>query len=59
MRLRRQPTGGVGQWEPLEHRRIKPAVEVSDRGKCRRKLCVDDWIDENRSLRGGNSKLFF
>ena len=58
VRLRREPAGGVRQWQPLKNHRIEPAVQIGGGGKSRGKLGIDDRVDENGSLRGGDPEFF-
>ena len=53
------PPSGVRQRQPPKNRRIKPFVQVGSTRKSRCQFSVDDWIDENRSLRCDRAKLVF
>ena len=55
--LRREPPGTVRQRQPLKDRRIKPPVQIAGSCESRCQFRVDDWVDENRSLRCGSAKL--
>jgi hypothetical protein len=57
--LRREPPGTVRQRQPLKDRRIKPPVQIPGSCESRCQFRVDDWVDENRSLRCGSAKLVF
>jgi len=55
--LRREPAGTVRQRQPLKDRRIKPPIQIAGSCESRCQFRVDDWVDENRSLRCGRAKL--
>ena len=57
--LRREPPGTLRQRQPLKDRRIKPPVQIAGSCESRCQFRVDDWVDENRSLRCGSAKLVF
>ncbi len=58
-RLRRQPTGGVWQWEQFEDGGIKPRVKFRLRGESGCQFRIDDGVDHNRTLCCCGSKLCF
>ena len=57
--LRREPPGGVRQWQSLKDRRIEPPVQIGTTCKSGGQFRVDDRIDENRPLSSSRAELVF